>query len=135
MEENHARMPEPNPGLLAGITGLARNAVGLLVNRIELAALELAEVRANLIKILLVAMLGVLAAWFAIACWTALIVVLSWQSLGWKTLLILAAVFTLLTVAAMLYAQSFVKNGKLSMRATLTELRHDRDSLVQQEQR
>jgi uncharacterized membrane protein YqjE len=131
MTDTQPDTPETtSPGLIAGVVGIARNGFGLLVSRIELAALELAEVRSNLVKLLLVVALGIVAAWFAIAYWTVLVVMLSWQSLGWKILLILAAMFTLLTGSVFLYARSMLKQGKLSMPETMAELRSDRDNLM-----
>lgn len=129
--EDHSTAPaDRNAGLMAGVAGFARNGLGLLVNRIELAALELAEVRNNMFKLVLVAALGAFAAWFAMACLTALIVVLSWQALGWKILLIVAAVYTAIAAGVFLYARSMLKEGKLSMSSTLAELRSDRDALM-----
>jgi hypothetical protein len=40
------------PGLMGGITGLAKNLFGLAVSRVELAALELTEVRNHVIELL-----------------------------------------------------------------------------------
>jgi uncharacterized membrane protein YqjE len=133
MEVKQEHASEQNPGLIAGVAGLARNGFGLLVSRIELAALELAEVRGNLVRMVLIIGAGMLAAWFAIAYWTVLIVMLSWQSMGWKILLILAAVFSLITIGIFLYAQSIIQQGKLSMPATMAELRNDRDHLMSRE--
>ncbi len=118
------------PGLMAGLGGVARNLFGLIVNRVELAALELSAVRTNLLKLLLVAALGIFTALFAIAYWTVLVVYLSWDALGWKILLIMAALFSVATVAMVLYARSLVADGKLSMPATLAELSRDRDALL-----
>lgn len=118
------------PGLMAGVSGIARNLFGLIVNRVELAALELSQVRSSLLKLLLVAALGIFAALFAIAYWTALVVYLSWDALGWKILLIVAALFSVATVAIALYARSLLSDGKLSMPATLAELSRDRDALL-----
>jgi uncharacterized membrane protein YqjE len=129
--QHHSTPPaDTNVGLIESITNTARNAIGLLVSRIELAALELAEARNHLFRIVLIAMLGAIAAWFAIACWTALIVVLSWQALRWTILLILAAIFSLLAAGALFYVRSLIKDGKLSMQSTLAELRKDRDTLT-----
>lgn len=133
MADKQEQAPDPNPGLIAGVAGLARNGFGLLVSRIELAALELAEVRGNLVRMVLIIAAGMLAAWFAIAYWTVLIVMVSWQSMGWTILLILAAVFSLIAVGVFLYAQSIVRQGKLSMPATMAELRKDRDQLMSRE--
>jgi uncharacterized membrane protein YqjE len=120
----------PNPGLLVGLSTIAKNAFGLLFSRIELAALELAEVRTVLLKLSVVFALGVIAAWFALAYWSALIVVLTWESLGWKILLIMALAFTLATVAVLLYIRSSLQHGKLSLPSTMAELRQDRDALL-----
>jgi uncharacterized membrane protein YqjE len=117
-------------GVVAGIAGIAKNLFGLLVSRIELAALELGEIRDNLARFLLVAALGVVALWFAVASWTALIVVLAWDKMGWTILLLVAAVFTLLAIGILLRVRSLLGHDKLSMPATMAELRNDRDALL-----
>lgn len=133
MKDKQSDIPDSSSGLIAGVIGIARNGFGLLVSRVELAALELAEIRTNLVKLLLVAALGIVAAWFAIAYWTILIVMLSWQTMGWTILLILAAMFTLLAGGVFWYAQSILRQGKLSMHDTMAELRSDRDHLMQKD--
>ena len=133
MKDKQSDSPDSSSGLIAGVIGIARNGFGLLVSRIELAALELAEMRTSLVKLVLVAALGIVAAWFAIAYWTVLIVVLSWQAMGWTILLVLAVMFTLLAGGVFWYAQSILRQGKLSMPGTMTELRSDRDHLMQKD--
>jgi uncharacterized membrane protein YqjE len=132
MESKQINSPpgEPAPSLLLGLTGIAKNAVGLLFSRVELAALELAEVRTTLLKLALVFALGIVAAWFALAYWSALVVALTWESLGWKILLIIALVFTFATLGMFLYVRAMLKQGKLSLPATMSELRQDRDALL-----
>lgn len=115
---------------MAGVSGVARNLFGLFVNRVELAALELSEVRTNLLKLLLMAALGLFSALFAVAYWTVLIVYLSWDKLGWAILLIVAAAFTAVTIAMGLYIRAMLINKKLSIPATLAELARDRDALL-----
>lgn len=119
-----------NEGLISGLGSLARNMFGLMMSRIELAALELAEIRTNLLKLAVLFALGVIAAWFAVGYWTALIVYLSWPTLGWKILLIIAIVATAVAVGMLFYLQSLLKQGKLSMPATMEELRNDHDALL-----
>ena len=133
MKDKQSDSPDSSSGLIAGVIGIARNGFGLLVSRIELAALELAEIRTSLVKLVLVAALGIVAAWFAIAYWTVLIVVLSWQAMGWTILLVLAVMFTLVAGGVFWYAQSILRQGKLSMPGTMTELRSDRDHLMQKD--
>ncbi|HEV7855795.1 MAG TPA: phage holin family protein [Herminiimonas sp.] len=118
------------PGLIAGIADLGRNMFGLLASRIELAAVELAEIRTNLLKMAVLFALGTIVAFFAIGYWTALLVYLSWDTLGWKILLILAVLCTVIAAAMLFYIQSLVKHGKLSMPATMQELRNDHDALL-----
>jgi uncharacterized membrane protein YqjE len=116
--------------LLGGLAAMAKNLLGLLLCRLELAAIELAELRIALLKLAVMLALGVVTAAFALACWTGLIVVLAWDSLGSKILAIVAAVFTLATLAIVWYARSMVMQGKLSLPITMAELRNDRDALL-----
>ena len=126
----YVTQPLDTPGLVTGVSGVARNLFGLIVSRLELAALELSEVRSNLLKLLLVSAIGIFTAIFAFAYWTVLIVYLSWDALGWKILLILAAVFTTATIAIVMYVRGLLADGKLSIPETLAELGRDRDALL-----
>lgn len=130
MDRQQAGPDAPSPGFIAGLGGLAKNMFGLLVSRIELAALELGEVRDNLARLLFIGALGIVAVMFALGCWTALLVVLTWDSMGWKILLLVAAVYTLLAIGILLYARALLAQDKLSMPATMAELRNDRDALL-----
>lgn len=130
MERQHAGPAAPGHGLISGLASMTKNFFALLVSRLELAAIELAEVRTNLLKLLLVAAFGLIAAWFALVFWSGLLVFLTWDALGWKILLIVAAVFTAISFAIFFYAKSMLKHGRLSMPATLAELRSDRDALL-----
>ena len=110
--------------------GLAKNMFGLLLSRIELAALEMSEVRTTLLKLALVFAVGLIAAWFAVAYWSALLVYLTWDILGWKILLLIALGFSAIAAGVLLYARAVVAQGKLSLPATMNELRNDRDALL-----
>lgn len=118
------------PGLLHGLTGLAKNAFGLVVSRLELAAVELVEVRNHVLALLTVGALAVICAWFAIAYGTLTIVALAWDELGWKILLILFAVFVAAAVALVFKAKAMLKENKLTFPATMNELKHDKDMLL-----
>lgn len=120
---------QASPGLIAGLGGLAKNMFGLLVSRIELAALELGEMRDNLARLLLIGALGIVALLFALGCWTALVVVLAWETMGWKILLVVAVLYTLAALGILLYARAMLAQDKLAMPATMAELRKDRDAL------
>ena len=118
------------PGLLQGLTGLAKNAVGLVVSRLELAAVELVEVRNHVLALLTVGALAVICAWFAIAYGTLTIVALAWDEMGWKILLILFAVFVAAAVALVFKAKAMLAENKLTFPATMNELKHDKDMLL-----
>jgi uncharacterized membrane protein YqjE len=119
-----------SPGLLGGITGLAKNLFGLVVSRMELAALELAEVRNHVIELVVIFAVAVLATWFALAYGTATIVALAWDEMGWKILLVMFLVFAVLTLILVLKGLSLLKQGKLAFPETMKELRNDRDMLM-----
>lgn len=118
------------PGLIASIAGLARNAVGLMLSRLELASIELSEVRNHLLQLVVIFALAMVAGLFAIAYGSVLVVFLAWDSLGWKILLVMTAVFLLLAVGLVMYARAMLRQGKLSLPATMAELKADRDMLI-----
>jgi uncharacterized membrane protein YqjE len=118
------------PSVLESATGLARNALGLLLSRVELAAIELGEVRTQLLKLVLLGALGVVAAWFAIAWWSVLVAVLAWPLMGWKILALLALLFTVAAVLIGRRVLAILREDKLNLPATMAELRKDRDALL-----
>ena len=118
------------PGLMGGISGLAKNLFGLIVSRVELAALEMSEVRNHAIELLAIFAGAVLAVWFALAYGTATIVALAWDSWGWKILLVMFLVFLVITVVLVMRGLAMLKQGKLAFPETMNELRHDRDALL-----
>jgi uncharacterized membrane protein YqjE len=118
------------PGLMGGITGLAKNLFGLVVSRVELAALELSEVRNHVIELVAIFAMAVLATWFALAYGTATIVALAWDEMGWKILLVMFVVFLIITGALVAKGLAMLKQGKLAFPETMKELRNDRDMLM-----
>lgn len=117
------------PGLMGGITGLAKNLFGLVVSRVELAALELTEVRNHLIELVAIFACAILATWFALAYGTATIVALAWDEMGWKILLVMFIAFLAITGILVYKGLSMLKQGKLTFPETMKELRNDRDML------
>ncbi|CAN5833735.1 hypothetical protein BH11PSE12_BH11PSE12_00390 [soil metagenome] len=120
----------PAVGLIASLTSIARNTLGLLLSRLELAALELSEVRNQILKIAVVFTLAIVAIWFAVAYASAMIVILAWASLGWKILLVMTGGFSLLAAGLLLYLRAILRQGKLSLASTMQELQTDRDMLL-----
>ena len=66
----------------------------------------------------------------AVACFTVMVGYLAWNALGWLILPILAGVFLLLAIGLIVYARGLISAGKLSMPATMAELKSDRDMLL-----
>lgn len=127
---DHTTTTVHGPGLLSGLTGLAKNILGLLVSRVELVALELTEVRKHAIELLVIGVLALICGWFAIAYGTAMIVALAWPSMGWTILLVMFLVFIVVTAVLVLKARAMLKEGKLAFPETMNELKNDRDMLL-----
>ncbi len=119
-----------NPGLMGGISSLGKSLFGLLVSRVELAALELSEVRNHVIELVAVFAVAVLSIWFAVAYGTAMVVALAWDAMGWKILLIMFVIFLLVTAVLVAKGLSMLKQNKLALPATMKELKNDRDMLL-----
>ena len=118
-----------NPGLMGGISSLMKSLFGLVVSRVELASLELADVRNHVIELVAIFGAALLAIWFAIAYGTATIVALAWDEMGWKILLIMFLVFLVITGVLVAKGLALIKQGKLALPATMKELKNDRDML------
>ncbi|MFX7732029.1 hypothetical protein ABTK10_21090, partial [Acinetobacter baumannii] len=78
--------------------------LGLIISRIELASLEMSEIGANLVRFAVIFVLAAVALWFAIAFWSVLVVMLAWDTWGWKILALLGFVFSVATVGLVYYA-------------------------------
>lgn len=118
------------PGLIASLAGVARNTFGLLLSRLELASYELSEVRNHVLKLVVVFALALGAGLFAVAYGSVMVVFLAWDALGWKILLIMTLGFVAVAVGLALYARALLRQGKLSLPATMAELKADRDMLL-----
>ena len=118
------------PGLIGSLAGVCRNTARLILSRVELAALELSEVREHLVQLSVVFALALVAGWFAIAFTTATVVYLAWEAIGWKILLILAGAFIIITLWLVMMARGLLKQDKLALPATMAELKADRDMLL-----
>ena len=118
------------PGLIGSLAGVAKNSLGLFVTRLELAALELSEVRNHVLQLIVAFALAVLAGLFGIAYASAMVVYLAWDAMGWKILPVMACAFLLLAAGFVAYARGLLKQNKLSLPATMAELKADRDMLL-----
>ena len=117
-------------GLIGSLAGVARNTFGLMLSRFELAAIELSEVRNHMLQLVAIFAMALVAGLFAIAYGSVLVVYLSWDALGWKILLIMMLAFLVLAIGLGLYARTLLRQDKLSLPATMAELKADRDMLL-----
>jgi uncharacterized membrane protein YqjE len=124
---DNARTAQPH--LLSSLAGVGKNVLGLVFNRMELAAFELSEVRVQLIKLIVIGSLALMATGFAVAYWSVLVVLVNWDALGWRILAIVAGFFTVVAVG-MAFAARALLQDKLAMPETFNELRKDRDALI-----
>lgn len=119
-----------NPGVFAGVSSLLNSLFGLAVSRVELAALELSEIRNHIIELVALFAAAALAVWFAIAFGAMTVVALAWESMGWTILLIMFAVFALITAVLVTKGLALLKQNKLAFPATMKELKNDREMLL-----
>ena len=98
--------------------------------RVELAAVELTEARAHLLRLIAVWTLAVLALLCGGLYASATLAYLAWDALGWKILPLIAGGFLAVAVALALYARALLRQDKLSLPATLAELKADREMLL-----
>lgn len=117
-------------GLGATTRDLIQNIVGLIAARLSLAALELSEARDALLLVIALALGAFMAASFAVIAFSALIVVLTWDALGWRIVLILALAYTAIAAALVRQIRRIVDQGRLGLPATVTELKHDSEVLM-----
>ncbi|QBE62323.1 phage holin family protein [Pseudoduganella lutea] len=127
----HSEHTEPRaPGLIGSVSGLVKTTLRLVLSRLELALAELSDVRDHLVKLAVLFALSILAALFAIGFGTATLVVLLWDALGWKILLILAVVFAVVAYLLVQAVMGRIRSGSLALPATMAELKADRDMLL-----
>ncbi|MES2127974.1 MAG: phage holin family protein, partial [Pseudomonadota bacterium] len=106
-------------GVLASLAALTRNSLCLLVARLELAALELAEVRNHVLALLGLFMLVLVCAAMALAYGSAMVVVLSWDALGWKVLLLFFLGFALAAWLLLQTVRQMLADGKIALPETM----------------
>ncbi len=80
-------------GLWSGVLQLLQIAIQLAINRLALASLEMALLRREAVIALLLAGLGVSALAIGSVALASLFVFLVWDAWGWRTLLLVAAVY------------------------------------------
>ena len=122
------------PGLAASARSLLRHAAGLLNARLSLALLELAEARDAFLLVFVLAIVALVSASLSLIAVSALIVVLLWEAMGWRVILVLALLYALLTWLCWRAARRLIDEGRLGLPMTMAELRQDRDALLRRDE-
>ncbi len=117
-------------GLGATTRDLIKNLVGLIAARLSLASLELSEARDAALLVNALSLGAFMAASFAMIALSALLVVLTWDALGWRILLILTLAYAAITVVLVRQIRRIIDEGRLGLPATMAELKKDSEVLM-----
>ena len=112
-------------GLLESLRNLAKTFVALLQTRIEIFASELDEERARLARVVVLAVVGAFCLGLATVLLVLLIVVIFWDTNRLLAIGVIAGLFALGALAALLALRSTVRERPKFLSATLAELHKD----------
>lgn len=116
--------------LAASVRHLSAAAVNLLISRAEFASLELAQTRAQLMRWLVLALLGAVLALIALIAGSALLTVVLWPRLGWITLAVLVALYAIGAIWLFRSLATEIAAAPPVLSETLRELSNDRDAFL-----
>lgn len=134
MSETLNDEPPPNTeGLAASARSLIRHSLGLISARLSLAQLELAEARDAFLLVFVLAILALVMLSLSLIAVSALIVVLAWDALGWRVILLLALLYAGLAWLCWRAARALIDDGRLGLPLTMSELRQDREALFRKQ--
>jgi len=119
-------------GLLESLRNLAGTFLALVQTRIEIFASELDEERTRLARIVMLAVIAAFCLGLALVLFVLLIVVVFWDSNRLLAIGVIAGLFALGALAALLALRSAVRQQPKFLAATLAELRKDRKELDRQ---
>ena len=111
---------------------LIQSILGLISSRLSLAVLELSEARDAALLVIALALGAFMAVSFAVIALSALIVVLTWDALGWRIVLILTLVYAGITAVLIQQIRRIIRAGRLGLPATVAELKQDSEVLLRQ---
>jgi uncharacterized membrane protein YqjE len=118
-------------GIRTSVTGVASSLMGLLRTRLELLALEAAEEKTRLVKILGMAFAALLFATLAVLVFTVMVAVAFWPTDNrYMALGVLAAVYAVLGIGLLLAVRRQLLFGPVPFAATIEELGRDADLLA-----
>jgi uncharacterized membrane protein YqjE len=116
-------------GLLDSLRNLAKTFVALLQTRLEIFASELDEERARLARTVVLAVVGAFCLGLATVLLVLLIVVIFWDTNRLLAIGVIAVLFALGALAALIALRSTVRQRPRFLAATLAELGKDEKEL------
>jgi len=128
---HHASAPADH-GLGATTRELIQHIIGLISARLSLVALELSEARDAALLIIALALGAFIAGSFTLIALSALIVVLTWDALGWRIVLLLTLAYAGIAGILIYQIRRIIRAGRLGLPATLAELKQDSETLLRQ---
>ena len=129
MNDSGERSPHSQPKMTGSIRALLHHAAGLLQARLSLALIELGEARDEFITVFVLAIAALVMISLALIALSALIIILLWESMGAGAIALLAAGYAALGGLLLRSARQMIRDGRLGLPHTMTELRQDRDAL------
>ena len=116
-------------GLLESLRNLAKTFVALVQTRIEIFASEIDEERARLAKIAVLAVIAAFCLGLAVVLLVLFVVVVFWDTNRLLAIGVIAGVFALGSLVALLRLRSVITRRPKFLAATLAELRKDAKEL------
>jgi uncharacterized membrane protein YqjE len=128
--QQSSQQASADQGLGATTRDLIQNIIGLIAARLSLAALELSEARDAALLVIALALGAFMAASFAVIALSALLVVLTWDAMGWRIVLILTLAYAGIAAVLVRQIRRIIDEGRLGLPATVAELKHDIEALM-----
>lgn len=123
-------MTAQSPGLLASLRQLAANLLGIGRTRLELLGIELAEEKARLLGLILLALAGMLLLFLALVLASFLVIVVFWDTARYLAMGLMVGVYLLLGLLLLAMVKARVADHPPPFEQTLAELERDREVLM-----
>ncbi|MBY4898180.1 phage holin family protein [Cupriavidus sp. AU9028] len=119
------------PKLFESLRTLGSSIVAMVLTRLELASVELSEEKSRLLRMALLALVGLVFFALALFALTGLIVLMFWDEYRVQALSALLVIYLLLGGGCLLAARKVLRDSPPLFEATLAEIDKDRESLRQ----
>ncbi len=118
-------MSRDDPGLLDAVLRVGGSVFGMLQNRLELASIEIAEAREQLVFTIVASFAAVLLLGGAVVALSAWIAVALWPTLGHAVLVWIALAYGLAGAGLLMWLRAKLRGDPPLLAETLAELRTD----------